>query len=347
MSLKTVYAPYFKIGTSVSWKNLESERAKEELKKHYNSITAENAMKPMFYLDAEANKANPEKYKLEPALKFDTYRMVLNFAKENQLSVRAHVLLWHNQTPLWFFKENYEDNMEAPWASKETMLARMEYVIKNVLGFVQTEYPGVIYAWDVVNEAVEEQGEEGWRKKSGWYQTIGEEFVLHAFRFAKKYAAEGVALFYNDYNTSLPFKRDFICENILKPLIAEGLVDGMGMQSHLVLHGHSLADHEKALHLYGSLGLEVQLTELDIHVADPSEKTMAELAEAYGELFRILVKAKKEGLANVTNVTFWGMKDDESWLTGFRKERSYPLLFDDNYGEKAAYDAVVKVVEEA
>ena len=144
----------------------------------------------------------------------------------------------------------------------------------------------------------------------------------------------------------MPFKCEKICENILKPLIAEGLVDGMGMQSHLILKDHGLADYEKALHTYGSLGLEVQVTELDIHATDPSEEGMQMLAERYGELFRILLKAKKEGLANVTSVTFWGMKDDESWLSGFRKEKSYPMLFDDNYGEKAAYAAVVKAVEE-
>ena len=346
MSLKKAYEPYFKIGTSVSWRNLESEQAKDELKKHYSSITAENGMKPMFYLDKEENQANPDKYKLEPVLKFDVPRKFLDFAKENGLALRGHVLVWHGQTPFWFFKENYEDDMEAPWASKETMLARMEHMIKGVLTFVQTEYPGLIYAWDVVNEAVEERDEQGWRQRSGWYQTIGEEFLLYAFRFARKYAAEGVKLFYNDYNTMLPFKRDFICENILKPLVTEGLVDGMGMQSHLVLGAHSLVDYEKALHRYGSFGLEVQITELDIHVTDPSEKGMKELADAYGELFRILLKAKKEGKANVTSVTFWGMKDDESWLTGFRREKSYPMLFDDNYGEKAAYHAVIKAVEE-
>lgn len=346
MSLKQAYEPYFKIGTSVSWKNIESERAKVELAKHYNSITAENGMKPMFFLDQEENQAHLGKYNLSPALKFDIPRKFLDFAKENGLKLRGHVLVWHNQTPLWFFKKNYENDMEAPWASKETMLARMENMIKSVLTFVQTEYPGLVYAWDVVNEAVEERNEEGWRKKSGWYQTVGKEFILYAFRFARKYAAEGVALFYNDYNTSLPFKRDFICENILKPLMAEGLIDGMGMQTHLVLHGHSLEDYETALHRYGSFGLEIHVTELDIHVNDPSEKGMSDLADTYGKLFRILVKAKKDGLANVTSVTFWGMKDDESWLTGFRKEKSYPLLFDENYEEKAAYHAVMKAVEE-
>ena len=120
----------------------------------------------------------------------------------------------------------------------------------------------------------------------------------------------------------------------------------MGMQSHLILKDHDLVDYEKALHIYGSLGLEVQVTELDIHATDPSEAGMQMLAERYGKLFRILLKAKKEGLANVTSVTFWGMKDDESWLSGFRKEKSYPMLFDDNYREKAAYHAVIKAVEE-
>ena len=346
MSLKQIFKEYFKIGTSVSGRNMESERAKEELKKHYNSITAENIMKPMFYLDAQKNMEDPAQYNLKPALNFELYRKFLDFAKENGMSVRGHVLVWHSQTPLWFFKENYADKFEAPWADKETMLARMEHVIKEVLTFVQTEYPGLIYAWDVVNEAVEERDEQGWRQKSGWYQTMGEEFLIHAFRFARKYAAEGVTLCYNDYNTSLPFKRDFICEHILKPLVAEGLVDGMGMQSHLVLGGHSLKEYEEALHTYGKFGLEINITELDVHIADPSEEGMKKLADYYGELFRILVNAKKKGLANVTSVTFWGMKDDESWLTGFRKEKSYPMLFGDNYEKKAAYHAVVKAVEE-
>ena len=345
MSLKQAYEPYFRIGTSVSWRNITSERAKDELLKHYNSITAENGMKPMFFLDPEENQAHPEKYNREPALKFDIPRKFLDYAKENELFLRGHTLIWHNQTPLWFFKENYVNDMEAPWADKETMLARMENMIKGVLTFVQTEYPGLIYAWDVVNEAIEEKDEEGWRKKSGWYQTLGEEFVLHAFRFAKKYIAEGVSLFYNDYCTFVPFKRETICNEILKPLLAEGLIDGMGMQSHLVLEYDDLKEYEKSLHCFGELGLEVQITELDIHATDPSEAGMKKLAGKYGELFRILLNAKKEGLANVTSVTFWGMKDDESWLTGFRKEKSYPMLFDDNYEPKAAYHAVMKAVE--
>ena len=115
------------------------------------------------------------------------------------------------------------------------------------------------------------------------------------------------------------------------------------MQAHLVLNDSDLNDFETAVHTYGALGLEVQLTELDIHATDPSEEGMKNLAEAYDTLFRMLVKAKKEAKANITCVTFWGMKDDESWLTGFRKEKSYPMLFGDDYKEKAAYYVVMDI----
>lgn len=343
MSLKNVYEPYFKMGTSVSGRNMASLKAKRELKKHYSSITAENEMKPMFMLDWKANIENPEKYNTQPALNFDKARVYLDFAKESKIALRGHTLVWHNQTPVWFFKEDYRTDEDAPFADRDTMLARMESFIKGVLNFVQTEYPGVIYAWDVVNEAIEENEEDGWRKKSLWYKTVGEDFVLWAFRFARKYAAEGVSLFYNDYNTFDPFKREKICDLILKPLLKEKLLDGMGMQSHLILNDSDMREYEKSLHCFGSMGVEIQITELDIHATDPSENGMKQLAVMYDELFRILVKAKKEGLANITNVTFWGMKDDESWLTGFRKERSYPMLFGDNYELKEAYHMVVKV----
>ena len=349
MSLKKAYEQYFKMGTSVSVFDMKSERAKEELVKHYSSMTAENEMKPMFLLDKETTLANPEKYNLQPAMKFDSAVKYLEFARENGISLRGHTLVWHNQTPIWFFKKGYQDNWDAPWADRETMLARMEWYIKSVLNFVQTEYPGVIYAWDVVNEAIEEKAEEGWRKRSPWYQTVGEDLVLQAFRFARKYAAPGVKLFYNDYNTFNPFKRKTILEYIVKPLMEEKLIDGIGMQTHLILKecDRDLVQYEETLKCFGATGLEIHSTELDIHNADPSEEGLNKLADVYRKLFSLYVKAKKEGTANITCVTFWGMKDDVSWLTGFRKERSYPLLFGDNWEEKEAYHTVLQVAEEA
>lgn len=349
MSLKKAFENLFKIGTSVSGYDMESDKAMEELVKHYSSMTAENDMKPMYQMDKEATLADPEKYNLQPVLNFDMMRKYLDFAKKNGIALRGHTLGWHNQTPIWFFKEKFQDDFAAPWASKETMLARLEWYIKSVLTFVQTEYPGVIYAWDVVNEAIEEQNEEGWRKRSPWYQTLGDEFVINAFRFARKYAAPGVKLFYNDYNTFNPFKRETIMNYIVKPLMEEKLIDGIGMQTHLVMNDidEALTEYEKTMQCFGATGLEIHATELDIHNADSSEEGMKKLAEAYKKLFAIYVNAKKNNTANVTSVTFWGMKDDVSWLTGFRKERSYPLLFGDNWEEKAAYYAVLSVAEEA
>ena len=343
MSLKKVYESYFKIGTSVSERNLFSADAKQEILKHYSSITAENGMKPMYLLDGKANIAEPEKYNLSPAVCFDSARKYLEFAKENNILLRGHTLVWHNQTPDWFFRKDYSTDKEAPLAGREVMLARLEGYIRGVLTFVQTEYPGVIYAWDVVNEVIEESEENGWRK-SLWYRTVGEDFVLQAFRMARKYAHKDVKLFYNDYCTFVPKKRNRIKELILEPLIDENLIDGMGMQSHLVLKYNELTEYEKSLKTFGDLGLEIHITELDIHNPDSSEQGQQDLMEAYKQLFQLLVKAKKNAGVNVTSVTFWGMKDDESWLTGFRKEKSYPLLFGENYELKQAYYAVIDVL---
>ena len=121
------------------------------------------------------------------------------------------------------------------------------------------------------------------------------------------------------------------------------LVDGMGMQSHLVLGEHDLNPYAKALDLYGKTGLEIQITELDIHIADNSDEAMDKLADMYEELFKILVSAKDDNRANITSVTFWNLQDEDSWLTSFRKETSYPLLFHKEGEYKKAYFKVIEI----
>lgn len=338
MDLKTAFGPYFKVGAAISGKNLRTPSDMKLLKAQFNSFTAENDMKPMYFLDQEACKDDPDKYDLAPAIKFDRARPYLDFAKENGISMRGHTLVWHNQTPKWFFCEHYNELF--PLAGRETMLARMENYIKGVLTFVQTEYPGVIYAWDVVNEAVD----EGDFRKSLWTKTLGNDYVLKAFEFARKYIAPGVDLFYNDYETAEEWKRDFIIANILKPLKEKDLVDGMGMQSHLLMDHPDLDSYRTALEMYGALGLKINITELDMHNADSSEESQKALAARYQEFFKIYLEAKKSGKANVTSVTFWNLKDEDSWLSGFRRETSYPLLF---HGKCEAKEAYYKVLETA
>lgn len=337
MNLKTAYEPYFKVGVAISRWNLYTPAHRKLVEAQFNSFTSENDMKPMYYLDKKENRMHPEKYGLSPALTFEKAIPYLEFARESGIPMRGHTLVWHNQTPKWFFYENYDSNQKL--ASRETMLSRLEHYIQGVLQFVQSNYPGVIYAWDVVNEAID----EGDFRESLWTKTVGRDFVKKAFEFARKYADGDVALFYNDYETSLEWKRDLIIKEILLPLKEEGLIDGMGLQSHLLMDHPDWKDYEKALNMYGALGLQIHVTELDMHNADPSEESMHRLAERYGQLFEILVKAKKEGRANITSVTFWNLLDENSWLSGFRRETSYPLLFHGKGEAKEAYYSVLEV----
>ena len=153
MSLKTVYHPYFKIGAAAPAKAFSDARAQEALLCQYDSLTCENEMKPQHLLDEEENRRNPAAHDRCPAVSFQGIRVALDFARENGMKMRGHTLVWHNQTPRWFFTESYSDREDAPLVDRETMLARLEGYIRSVLCFVQEEYPGIIYAWDVVNEA--------------------------------------------------------------------------------------------------------------------------------------------------------------------------------------------------
>ena len=336
MNLKTAYAPYFKVGAAISRWNLNTKAHMQLLTEQFNSFTCENDMKPMYYLDVDKNKSDPEKYNLAPALTFENAIPYLEFAKEKGLAMRGHTLVWHNQTPKWFFCEKY--NELYPLADRDTILARLESYIKGVIEFVQTNYPGIIYAWDVVNEIVD----DGDFRKSIWTETVGYDFFIKAFEYARKYAAPGVDLFYNDYETSQDWKRDFIIKNVLTPLMEKKLVDGMGLQSHLMMDHPDLEVYKTALEMYGALGLKINVTELDMHNADPSEESQHALALRYRAFFDIYLDARKSGKANITSVTFWNLLDENSWLSGFRRETSYPLLFHGKCEAKEAYYEVLK-----
>lgn len=342
MSLKEVYEPYFKVGVAVPGFLLADKETVENICTEYHTFTCENEMKPEAFLDREENQKHAKEHDRSPAVRLSgRTRGMLDFARDHGLLVRGHTLVWHSQTPRWFFNEGYAGGEDAVLADRETMLARMESYICSVVQLVQQEYPGLIYAWDVVNEAVN----DGDLRPSLWKQIVGDDYIMYAFRYARKYCEERVALFYNDYTTYEAWKRDIILEKILKPLMAEKLVDGMGMQTHLLMDDPAMEEYEKAVTIYGATGLEIHVTELDIHNADPSEASMDALAMRYGQLFSILLRAKKSGAANVTSVTFWGLHDDASWLTGFRREKSYPMLFERGFKPKKAYYAVIEAPE--
>lgn len=338
-TLKEAFQNDFTVGAAIHMGIINDNDRMEWICKNNNSITMGNEMKPESLLDWEATEKSKDGM---PEIKTENLDKILKTAKEYNIKLRGHCLVWHSQTPDWFFSKEYESSNG--YADKETMRQRMEIYIKKVLTYCQENYPGVVYAWDVVNEGM---GDDGWyRTESGWYETYGDEsYITDAFTFARKYADDDVKLFYNDYNEYTPDKRDLIVD-LLKDLRAKGIVDGVGMQSHWDMNYPSVDMIEDALEEYGKIeGLEIQLTEIDMHNTDDSEEGLQKQADRYKEFFETIVRADRTGIANITNVTFWGMTDEDSWLSGFKGETSYPLLFDEDFKEKPCFYSILETAK--
>lgn len=351
VGLKDVF-PSFKIGCAATAGEIAPKPAKDLVNKHYNSLTLGNELKPDSVLDYDATIAYMESEdgdQVNPQVNLRAARTLLEFARDNNIPVRGHTLVWHNQTPDWFFKVDYSKDANAEWASKDVMKQRLENYIKNVMTLIATNYPTVeFYAWDVVNEAVDPDTSDGMRRagsnnvssgSSAWMQTMGSDFIEYAFTYARKYAPEGCKLFYNDYNEYESKKSGYIF-NILSNLVDKGLVDGMGMQSHWIMQYPSLDMFETSAKLYDSLGLEIQLTELDIANTDNSTSGLASQATRYKQLMTKVIELKNRGV-NITAVVFWGITDATSWLGG------YPLLFDGDYQAKPAFYSIVDSIPTA
>lgn len=340
-SLKKAYENDFKIGAAVNtWQligNGSYQKAKPLITGQFNSITMENQMKPESLISADTKEVSDN---TAVVINTDILDQVLGLAKDNGLQVRGHTLVWHSQTPEWFFHEGYK--ADKAYVSKETMRSRMENYIRQVLEYCQKNYPGIVYAWDVANEVVDDSGVM--RKNSPWYKVYGDDsYVTDAFRFARKYADEGVSLFINDYNEYMPAKRDKLYE-VAKKLYEEGICDGVGMQSHYSMTYPTTALVKVAIQKFNSIApgkIQIQLTELDIHNTYNTASGQKSVAQKYGSLFEMLLDMRRNSGANITGVTFWGLTDADSWLTNFKRETSYPLLFGGDYAAKSAYFAVL------
>ena len=335
-TLREVFDGDFKVGVATTSGYLSDPDRAKEIKENFNSITMENEMKPESLLDWEASEKSKDGM---PVIKEETLKKALETAKEMGLPLRGHTLVWHSQTPEWFFSKKYEPSKG--YVDKATMRKRMESYIKQVLTYCKENYPGVVYAWDVVNESVGDDG--NYRTESMWYETYGDfTYIKDAFTFARKYAEEGTKLFLNDYNEYIAQKRDLLYAKVVE-LHDAGLLDGVGMQSHWDMEFPSVDLFETALEKYASIdGIEIQLTEIDMHNNDDSEEGLKKQADRYKEFFDVITKMDREGAANITSVTFWGLKDGESWLSGMKGETSYPLLFTDDMEKKPCYDSILE-----
>lgn len=331
-SLKDYYSKYFKIGTSVSTYEIYRENAQKHIKKHCNSITCENEMKPDALLD---QKKSQEAGKVCVTIS-DNTKAIMDFCVENDIAFRGHTLNWHSQTPEWFFKKNFSDN--GAQVGKEEMSIRLEQYIQAVFEAISSTCPTLkLYAFDVVNEAFDNDG--GGIRNSGWFTSKwpvifgGESFMDSAFTYARKYAPKNCKLYYNDYNEYIPQKTDDIY-NLVKRLYDNGVCDGVGMQSHLDCSYPTVDDVRTAIEKFLTIGdnIDLQVTELDITIKN--NYTDKDQAALYKELFDLYV----EHADHISSVTLWGTSDGVSW----RKENNQrPLLFDDSYSPKLSYFAVV------
>jgi endo-1,4-beta-xylanase len=327
--LKELYKDAFHIGAAVNPKTIESQRSL--LAYHFNSLTAENEMK------FSSVHPQQERYTFEDA------DVIASFAREQGMALRGHTLVWHNQTPDWLF-----ENESGGLVERSVLLERLKAHIQTVVG----RYKDVIYAWDVVNEVISDDAddENAFLRPSKWLDIAGEDFIAKAFEFAHE-ADPQALLFYNDYNESDPHKRERIYR-LVHSLLEQGApIHGVGLQAHWNLYDPSLDDMRAAIERYAQLGLQLQLTELDISVfrfddrrtdlVRPSQEMLELQAERYESIFRLLHEYKE----HISAVTFWGAADDYTWLDNFpvRGRKNWPFLFDELHRPKEAYQRVARI----
>ncbi|MDP4222034.1 MAG: endo-1,4-beta-xylanase [Bacteroidota bacterium] len=312
---------YFYIGVAIPPSFIDNQRKVALIRRHFNSITAENDMK--------WSNLQPT----EGIFTFANADKIVAFAEANGMKVRGHCLCWHNQVPAWIFRDG------TAIASKELVLQRLRTHITTVMN----HFKGEVYAWDVVNEAIDD-GSSVYRN-SQWYTICGEDYIIEAFKAARA-ADPDAKLFYNDYTAIDPTKRDKIYSLLVK-LKEQNLVDGMGLQGHWNISYPSTNLINDAINKYKSLGLEVQITEMDVSVytsnSDPQSAYNDNLAQQQSTAYSRYFEAFRSFKDVITGVTFWGLADDYTWLDNFpvAGRKNYPLLFDVNLAPKAAYFKVI------
>lgn len=333
-SLKDVFADYFPVGVAVPPSSFDNQLQSDLIKKHFSSITAENDMKVESMQPSEGN------------FNFAKGDRYVEYTQENGIRLRGHTLLWHQAVPDWIFVDD-----EGKDVSREVLLDRMKTHIQTLIKY----YGDKVEVWDVVNEAIGDSQPFGLRD-SKWKQIIGDDYVVKAFDYAHEALVEAglegkVKLFYNDYNNEEnPQKREGILK-LVKELKEKAHLDGVGHQGHIGINYGSVEGVKETLKNYLDLGLEVELTELDMSVysglnapdAPITEEQLIRQAYKYKELMDMLKNLDTQYPDKLLGVTFWGLKDDMTWLNYFNdvSRTDAPLLFDKNGKAKYAYWALV------
>ncbi|HUB61718.1 MAG TPA: endo-1,4-beta-xylanase [Puia sp.] len=347
--LKDYYHDYFPIGVAVSLRDITGPDTALIIRQ-FNSLTPENAMK--------MGPIHPE----EGRYYWKDADAIVDFATAHGMRIRGHNLCWHKQTPGWLFKDPAGNTV-----TKEVLLKRL----KDHITAVVSRYKGRVYAWDVVNEAVADGNSDDTTKdlrNSLWYRICGDEFIAKAFEYAHA-ADPNAQLFYNDYNTEQPAKRERVYR-LLRKLVTAGVpITGMGIQAHWSIFEPSAANLQASIDRFSSLGLKVQITELDISIYPPrqtnshanslansplanshsgqpggSDAYTPEIQEKQAEQYRNVFSVFRKNSRTINGVTFWNVTDKHTWLDQYPVpgRKNYPLLFDTAGQQKKAYWEVVK-----
>jgi endo-1,4-beta-xylanase len=338
-SLKEIFKNDFLIGAAINGTQIEEKDAGSAvlLPQQFNSITPENIMK------CEIIHPEWDRYNFDLADKYVAY------GKKHNMFVVGHTLVWYSQL--------------APFVKRIKSKDSLNLFMTNHINTVAGRYAGKVNGWDVINEAVDE---DGTLRKNTFLEILGEEYIARAFKLAEK-ATPNTELYYNDYNIEQPKKRAGAVK-LLKLVQASGArIDAVGIQGHWSVNNLPLKDIEDAIIEFSSMGLKVMITELDISVlpnpwdmkgadvnqnfaANPAlnpytkglpDSMQVKLAKNYEALFKLLIKHQDK----ISRVTFWGVNDGQSWLNGFpiKGRTNYPLLFDRNFKPKLAFEKVIEV----
>jgi endo-1,4-beta-xylanase len=288
------------------------------LAREFNMCVGENAFKPAYVWKG------PREYGFE-----DTDRLAA-FARENNMALRGHTLIWHQSVPPWLKEGGYKP-------------AEVRDLLSAYIHAIVSRYRGQITAWDAVNEAVEDGENPRLREESFWYQTLGPEYIDLAFQYAHE-ADPGVKLYYNDYEAENMGPKSNAVYALVKDMQARGIpIQGVGLQAHLINGWRVSDEHRENVRRIAELGLEWQVTECDIRMElngkAPTEEQLQVQAEGYADLIRL---CREE--PGCKGFLVWGFTDAYSWIPGFRQGWGAALLLDEHYNPKPAYHAIAEAL---
>lgn len=340
--LKDIYEEYgITLGTCLTNQMIANKADTDIITAQFNSVTMENLMKPDYIFN---QKKSQDAGDLVVEFNDDT-KALLQWAKDNGMKMRGHTLVWYSQTPSWIFYDNFTTS--GKYVDRDTMLKRMDSYIHQVFKLIdELGYTDLFYAYDVVNEGLMEDGNLR-TENNPWYQIIGDDYIWYAFYYANQYAPESISLFYNDYNEQYKMQAIIDLVNSLKTEDGTSLIDGIGLQAHLYMQD-SLPDYLNAVKAFCSLGIQIQVTELDLGLGSwkkadvKTDETLRQQGQRYYELLKGILDLKQETGADINSITFWGFTDRLSWRSG-----NYPLLYDGDLKEKYSFFAAAQMKDYA